>query len=63
MVRFVMKRRTMTTTRLETIATRQRSTRVRDAIFAAFVALAAVIAVTAVSTAADAATPARVASR
>jgi hypothetical protein len=53
----------MMTNHLETIATRQRGTRIRDAIFAAFVALAAVIAVTAVSTAADAATPAHVASR
>lgn len=53
----------MTTNHLETIATRQRSTRVRDAIFAAFVALATVISVTTVSAAAEAATQARVASR
>jgi hypothetical protein len=39
--------------RLETIATAQKQTRVRDAIFACFVALAAVIAVTTVSTAAN----------
>jgi hypothetical protein len=45
----------MMTTRLETIATRQKQTRMRDAIFACFVALAAVVAVTTVSTAADAA--------
>jgi hypothetical protein len=40
-------------TRLETIATAQKKTRIRDAIFACFVALAAVIAVTSVSTAAN----------
>jgi hypothetical protein len=39
--------------RLETIATAQKQTRIRDAIFACFVALAAVIAVTTVSTAAN----------
>ena len=43
--------------RLDTIATRQRQTRVRDAIFACFVALAAVISVTTVGTAAAAAAP------
>jgi hypothetical protein len=37
--------------RLETIATAQKKTRVRDAIFACFVALAAVITVTTVTTA------------
>lgn len=42
-------------TRLETIATAQKKTRVRDAIFACFVALAATIAVTTVTTAAEAA--------
>jgi len=42
-------------TRLQTIATAQNKTRVRDAIFACFVALAAVIAVTTVTTAAEAA--------
>jgi hypothetical protein len=41
--------------RLETIATAQKKTRVRDAIFACFVALAAVVAVTSVTTAAHAA--------
>jgi len=40
---------------LQTIVTRQRSSRVRDAIFAGFVALAAVISVTTVTTAAHAA--------
>ncbi len=45
----------MTTTRLQTIVTRQRSTRVRDAMFACFVALAAVISVSSVATAANAA--------
>ncbi len=43
--------------RLATIANRQRSTRVRDLVFAAFVALAAAIAVTSVGAAADAASP------
>jgi hypothetical protein len=42
-------------TRLDTIASAQKKTRVRDAIFACFVTLAAVIAVTTVSTAASAA--------
>lgn len=45
----------MNTNRLETIATRQRSTRVRDAMFAAFVALATVISVSSIGTAANAA--------
>jgi len=48
-------RRRMNMTRLQTIATAQNKTRVRDAIFACFVALAAVIAVTTVTTAAEAA--------
>jgi len=39
--------------RLETIATAQKKTRVRDVMFACFVALAAVITVTSVSTAAS----------
>ncbi|MBX3158901.1 MAG: hypothetical protein KF773_23245 [Deltaproteobacteria bacterium] len=51
------------TNRLETIATRQRSTRVRDAIFAAFVVLAVAIGITSVGTAAEAATPSRVVQR
>jgi len=42
-------------TRLETIVTAQKKTRVRDAIFACFVALAAAISITTVTTAADAA--------
>ncbi|MBA2539218.1 MAG: hypothetical protein H0V17_06255 [Deltaproteobacteria bacterium] len=45
----------MTMTRLETIATAQKKTRVRDAIFACFVALAAAISITTVTTAASAA--------
>jgi hypothetical protein len=40
---------------LQTIVTRQRSSRVRDAVFACFVALAAVISVSTVGTAAHAA--------
>ena len=43
-------------TRLDNIATAQKKTRLRDAMFACFVALAAAIAVTSVSTAASAAT-------
>lgn len=43
------------TTRLQTIATAQKKTRVRDAVFACFVALAAAVAVTSVTTAAEAA--------
>jgi hypothetical protein len=49
--------------RLQTIATRQRSTRLRDMVFAAFVALAATIAVTSVSTAAHAAAPSSIAAQ
>jgi hypothetical protein len=41
--------------RLDGIATRQRKTFVRDALFAAFVALAAVISITSLNTAASAA--------
>ncbi|MEO8703727.1 MAG: hypothetical protein ABI867_26995 [Kofleriaceae bacterium] len=37
-------------TRLETIAARQRQTRIRDLVFAAFVALAVAIGVASVST-------------
>jgi len=47
-----------TTNRLDSIATRQRSTLLRDAVFAACVALAAVVSITTVASAADAATPA-----
>jgi hypothetical protein len=43
------------TNRLATIATRQRSTRSRDLVFAAFVALAAVISVSTIGAAASAA--------
>lgn len=42
-------------TRLQTIATRQAKTRVRDALFAAFVVLATVISISSVGTAANAA--------
>ena len=38
-------------TRLATIATAQKKTRIRDALFACFVALAAVVTVTSVTTA------------
>ena len=41
------------TNRLQTIATRQAKTRVRDVLFAAFVALATVISITTVGAAAD----------
>lgn len=41
--------------RLATIATAQKKTRLRDAMFACFVALAAVISITTISTAASAA--------
>jgi hypothetical protein len=41
--------------RLDTIATRQRSSRVRDLMFACFVALAAVVSISSINTAADAA--------
>lgn len=51
------------TNRLDTIATRQRTSRVHSIVFAAFVALAAVLSVSAVNTAVDAATPAHVAQR
>jgi hypothetical protein len=45
------------TNRLDTIATRQRSTRTRDIVFAAFVALATIISATTVGTAARASAP------
>jgi len=50
---------------LDSIAVRQRNSRVRDAIFAAFVALGVLVSVTTVSTVAQAASvrPAAVASR
>jgi hypothetical protein len=48
---------------LTTIATRQRSSRLRDAFFAACVMLAAAVSVTALSTACDAASVAQSARR
>jgi hypothetical protein len=53
----------MTTTRLETIATRQRTSRVHTIVFAAFLALAGIISVSAVNTAVSAATPSHVVQR
>ena len=44
-----------TTNRLDSIATRQRGTRARDAFFAVCIAIAAVVSMTSVSTAAHAA--------
>jgi hypothetical protein len=52
-----------TNNHLASISTRNRSTRLRDAFFAACVAIAAVMAVTTVSAAADAATPSHVSHR
>ncbi|MEO8846385.1 MAG: hypothetical protein ABI591_18735 [Kofleriaceae bacterium] len=49
-----------TNNHLASISTRNRSTRFRDAFFAACVAVAAAFAVTTVSAAADAATPSHV---
>ncbi len=46
------------TTRLATIATRQRSWRLRDAMFALLVTLAAAVSVSSVAQAADASMPA-----
>lgn len=43
------------TNRLDTIATRQRSSRVRDLLFAATIALASIVSATSVATAANAA--------
>jgi hypothetical protein len=45
------------TTRLDTIATRQRKSFVRDALFAGALAIAAAISITSVSTACRASTP------
>lgn len=54
----------MTTTNyLASITARQRSSGLRDAVFAACVALATFVGVTSVSTAAQAATPTHVAQR
>ncbi len=44
------------TSRLDTIAARQKKSFVRDVVFAAFIALAAVVSVASVSTAVDAST-------
>jgi hypothetical protein len=44
-------------TRLDTIATAQKKTRLRDALFACIVAVTAAVAVTTVATAANAAAP------
>jgi len=49
------------TNRLETIATRQKQSRIHTIVFASFLALAAVISVSAVNTAVSAATPSHVA--
>ena len=53
----------MTTTRLETIVTRQRTSRLHTIVFASFLALAGIISVSAVNTAVAAATPAHLAQR
>jgi hypothetical protein len=45
----------MTTTRLQTIATRQQKSFVRDLVFSALVALAAIVSVSSVGAAAEAA--------
>jgi hypothetical protein len=45
----------MTTNRLATIATRQRSSRVRDAVFATCLAIAGVVSLTSIGTACAAA--------
>ena len=44
------------TTRLETIAIRQKKSFVRDVVFAAFIALAAAVSIASVSTAVEAST-------
>lgn len=44
------------TTRLDTIATRQKKSFVRDVLFAAFIALAAVVSIASVQTAVQAST-------
>jgi hypothetical protein len=53
----------MMTTRLETIATRQSKSRVRDVLFAACVALAAAVSIVTVNTASRAASTAELAQR
>ncbi len=57
LARTLMLSRFTMTNRLETIATRQRSTRLRDAMFAAFVMLGIAISASTVATAATAANP------
>ena len=54
---------TTMTNRIDTIATRQRTSRVHSIVFAAFVALAAVLSVSAVNTAVDVATPTHISQR
>ena len=54
---------TMTSNRLQTIATRQSKSRVRDFFFAACVTLAAALSIATVSTASNAATGSSVAQR
>ena len=49
--------------RLANISARQKSTRLREAVFAACVAVAAIVSITSVSTACAAATPAHVTQR
>jgi hypothetical protein len=56
LARFVMKDLITMTNRLATIATRQRTSRVRDLFFAAAIALASIVGATSVATAANAAT-------
>ena len=51
------------TTRLETIAIRQRTSRAHSVLFAAFLALAGVISISAVNTAVAAATPSHLVQR
>ena len=54
---------TTTTSRLDTIATRQRTSRVQTLVFSAFLALAGVISLSAVNTAVAAATPSHIVQR
>ena len=53
----------MNTNRLDTIATRQTKTRIRDAFFAACVALAATVSIVTVQTASHVASSSQVAQR
>ena len=54
---------TTTTSRLDTIATRQRTSRVQTLVFTAFLALAGVISISAINTAVAAASPTHVVKR